>query len=70
MYAVLVTGGKQYRVVQGETLRVEKLDVETGGDVTFNSVLLMGGSDGIHVGEALKMPLSLQRLWPMAAPVK
>lgn len=54
MYAVLVTGGKQYRVVQGGTLRVEKLDVETGGDVTFNSVLLMGGSDGIHVGEALK----------------
>ncbi|HHW4680434.1 MAG TPA: 50S ribosomal protein L21 [Xylella taiwanensis] len=54
MYAVLVTGGKQYRVLQGETLRVEKLDVEAGSEITFDSVLLMGGSDGIQVGEALQ----------------
>ncbi|HHW4678787.1 MAG TPA: 50S ribosomal protein L21 [Xylella sp.] len=54
MYAVLVTGGKQYRVLQGETLRVEKLDVEAGSEIAFDNLLLMGGSDGIQVGESLK----------------
>ena len=54
MYAVLVTGGKQYRVMQGETLRVELLDVEAGKEVTFDNVLMLGDSDGIKVGDALK----------------
>jgi len=53
MYAVLVTGGKQYRVAQGETLRVEKLEAEAGSEITFDNVLLLGDSDGIKVGEAL-----------------
>ncbi len=54
MYAVLVTGGKQYRVAQGETLRVEKLEAEAGNEVTFDNILMLGDSDGIQVGDALK----------------
>ena len=54
MYAVLVTGGKQYRVMQGETLRVELLDVEAGKEITFDNVLMLGDSDGIKIGDALK----------------
>ena len=54
MYAVLVTGGKQYRVAQGETLRVEKLETEAGNEVTFDNVLMLGDGEGIKVGDVLK----------------
>ncbi|WCE04219.1 50S ribosomal protein L21 [Pseudoxanthomonas sp. JBR18] len=54
MYAVLVTGGKQYRVMQGETLRVEKLDAEAGKDITFDTLLMLGDENGIKLGDALK----------------
>ncbi len=54
MDAVVVTGGKQYRVMQGETLRVEKLDLEAGKDVTFDQILMLGDSDGVKLGDALK----------------
>ena len=54
MYAVLVTGGKQYRVMQGETLRVEKLEVEAGSEIKFDDILMLGGSDGVNLGDALK----------------
>ncbi|MDR1076890.1 MAG: 50S ribosomal protein L21 [Xanthomonadaceae bacterium] len=54
MYAVLVTGGKQYRVMQGETLRVEKLEAEEGSEIRFDDILLLGDGDGIKVGDALK----------------
>jgi len=54
MYAVLVTGGKQYRVAQGETLRVEKLEAEAGNEIKFDNVLMLGGSDGVQLGDALK----------------
>ena len=56
MYAVLVTGGKQYRVMQGETLRVELLDVEAGKEITFDNVLMLGDGEGegIKIGDALK----------------
>ncbi|MFC7300466.1 50S ribosomal protein L21 [Cognatiluteimonas weifangensis] len=54
MYAVLVTGGKQYRVMEGETLRVELLDAEAGSEVKFDNVLLLGDGDGIKVGDALQ----------------
>lgn len=53
MYAVMVTGGKQYRVAQGETLRVEKLDAEAGNEITFDNILMLGDGDGIKVGDAL-----------------
>jgi len=47
MYAVLVTGGKQYRVAQGETLRVEKLEVEVGNEIKFDNILMLGDSDAL-----------------------
>ena len=54
MYAVMVTGGKQYRVMQGETLRVEKLEAEAGSEVKFDNVLMLGDGDGVKLGDALK----------------
>ena len=54
MYAVLVTGGKQYRVMKGETLRVELLDVEAGGEVKFDQLLMLGDGEGVQLGDALK----------------
>jgi large subunit ribosomal protein L21 len=50
MYAVIATGGKQYRVEKGGTLRVEKLDAELGATVTFGDVLLVGQGADIKVG--------------------
>lgn len=43
MYAVIKTGGKQYRVSEGESLRVEKLTGEPGDAITFSEVLMLGG---------------------------
>src|SRR5690606_27109456 len=54
MYAVLVTGGKQYRVAQGESLRVEKLEADAGSEIKFDNILMLGDSDGIKLGDALK----------------
>jgi large subunit ribosomal protein L21 len=50
MYAVIVTGGKQYRVMEGEYLRVELLDVEPGSTVDFDQVLMLGDGDNITIG--------------------
>ncbi len=49
MYAVIKTGGKQYRVQQGDRLRVEKLAGDVGGNVTLNEVLMIGG-DKVVIG--------------------
>ena len=48
MFAIIKTGGKQYRVKQGETLRVEKLPVEAGATVEFSEVLLVA-SEGAEI---------------------
>jgi large subunit ribosomal protein L21 len=50
MYAVIRTGGKQYRVAEGDVLRIEKILGDVGGDVTFDEVLMLGGSDSPKVG--------------------
>ncbi|GAA0850711.1 MULTISPECIES: 50S ribosomal protein L21 [Marinobacter] len=50
MYAVIVSGGKQHRVKEGETLKLEKLEVETGGTVDFDRVLLVADGDNVKVG--------------------
>ena len=50
MYAVIVSGGKQHRVKEGETLKLEKLEVETGGSVEFDRVLLVANGDEVKVG--------------------
>ena len=53
MYAVIATGGKQYRVTQDGTLRVEKLDAEPGATVEFGEVLLVGEGADVKVGAPL-----------------
>jgi len=50
MYAVITTGGKQYRVAQGETLRVERLSAEPGDTVDFDQVLMVGEEGAVQVG--------------------
>ena len=52
-YAVIKTGGKQYRVQQGDVLRVELLAAEAGATVTFDQVLLLGDGETISVGTPL-----------------
>ena len=53
MYAVFKTGGKQYRVSEGETLKIEKLEVELGKKVTFNEVLMIADGENVQVGSPL-----------------
>ena len=50
MYAVLTTGGKQYRVEQGDRLKIEKLSGAVGDEVRFDNVLLFGGTANIKIG--------------------
>ncbi|NVK42298.1 MAG: 50S ribosomal protein L21 [Oceanospirillaceae bacterium] len=50
MYAVIVSGGKQYRVQEGQTLKLEKLQAELGSNVEFDRVLLVGNGDDVKVG--------------------
>ena len=52
MYAIIATGGKQYKVSEGDVIRVEKLDVETGNTVTFDQVLAVS-DNGLAVGDAV-----------------
>ena len=53
MYAIIATGGKQYKVAEGDVIRVEKLGVEAGETVTFDNVIAVS-NDGMKVGEAVK----------------
>jgi large subunit ribosomal protein L21 len=53
MYAVIKSGGKQYRVEAGEQLRVEALAAEVGAAVSFDQVLLVGAGDAVKVGAPL-----------------
>ena len=52
-YAVIKTGGKQYRVQQGDVLRVELLAAEEGATVNFDQVLLLGTGESVNVGAPL-----------------
>ncbi len=49
-YAIIETGGKQYRVAEGETVQVERLEAAPGSTVTFDRVLMVGGDAGTRVG--------------------
>jgi large subunit ribosomal protein L21 len=51
MYAVIKTGGKQYRVAANDTLTVEKLEGEAGANIEFTEVLMIGGSGEVKVGK-------------------
>lgn len=50
MYAVIKTGGKQYRIQEGDTLRVEKINADKGVNITLDQVLLVANEDNIQVG--------------------
>ena len=50
MFAVLSTGGKQYKVSQGDLIKVEKLENNTGDAVTFDQVLMVGEGENVEVG--------------------
>lgn len=51
MFAVIKTGGKQYKVAEGDEIIVEKLDAEAGNDVTFDNVLMLGAEGKVTIGE-------------------
>ena len=53
MYAVIKSGGKQYRVEAGKPVRVESLAADVGATVAFEEVLLLGGGDSVKVGAPL-----------------
>lgn len=53
MYAVIKTGGKQYRVVAGERLKVEKLEAEVGATVTLDQILMVTDGDKITIGSPI-----------------
>ncbi len=50
MYAIISTGGKQYRVTKGQYLKIEKLPTEIGAQVDFDNVLLVSDGEDLHVG--------------------
>jgi large subunit ribosomal protein L21 len=53
MYAVIMTGGKQYKVSEGDEIFIEKLEGEDGQTVTFDKVLALGGEDSLKAGDGL-----------------
>ena len=53
MYAVIATGGKQYRVAEGDVVRIEKLAAELGATVEFDKVLLVGNGSDVKIGAPL-----------------
>ena len=56
MYAVVKTGGKQYRVAKDDVIRIEKLDGAAGDIVTLGEVLMLGDGADVKVGEVLARP--------------
>ncbi len=50
MYAVIVSGGKQYRVSEGDKLKLEKIEAETGASIDFEKVLLVVDGEKVNVG--------------------
>jgi large subunit ribosomal protein L21 len=53
MYAVIQTGGKQYKVAPGQKLKIEKLEVAPGDQINFDKVLLVSKDDGVRIGVPL-----------------
>ena len=53
MYAIIKSGGKQYRVRSGEQVRVEALDADVGASVSLDEVLLVGSGDSVQIGAPL-----------------
>ena len=53
MYAIVQTGGHQYKVAPGDTIEVEKIDAEPGADLELGDVLMVIGDDGVQIGSPL-----------------
>ena len=53
MYAVIKTGGKQYRVVAGEKLKVEQIPADVGAQITLDQILMVGEGESVKVGAPL-----------------
>ena len=53
MYALIKTGGKQYRVAEGDLLRVEKIEGEVGEDVEFDEVLMIANGERVEIGRPI-----------------
>lgn len=51
MYAVVATGGKQYKVREGEILRIEKIPGEIGADVSFDKILMFSDGENVKIGQ-------------------
>ena len=64
MYAVVSTGGKQYKVQQGETLRIEKIPGEVGSKVTFDRVLMVADGENVRVGQPI---IEKRPSWPASS---
>lgn len=50
MYAVIESGGKQHRVVEGEVLKLEKIEIPTGEEISFDKVLMVGEGESVKIG--------------------
>ncbi len=59
MYAVVATGGKQYKVKEGDNLQIEKINGEVGSKVTFDNVLLFSDGDNLSVGQPMLENISV-----------
>ena len=53
MYAVIKTGGKQYRVAAGEKLKIEQIPAEVGAEITLDQVLMVGAGEAVKIGAPL-----------------
>ena len=51
MYAVIVSGGKQYRVTEGQSVKLEKIEAETGASIDFDKILLVADGDNVKIGQ-------------------
>jgi large subunit ribosomal protein L21 len=60
MYAVVSTGGKQYKVQQGETLRIEKIPGEVGSKVTLDRVLMVADGENVRLGQPVLEKAAVQ----------
>lgn len=60
MYAVIASGGKQYRVEEGQTLRVEKIDGDVGSEVSFDNVLMFSDGDNVKIGRPTLADVSVR----------
>jgi large subunit ribosomal protein L21 len=60
MYAVVKTGGKQYRVVAGEKLKVEQIPADVGAEITLDQILMVGEGESVKIGAPLVSGASIK----------